>query len=173
MGVEVRASSPRPVNLEGSLGPLLPGTTSGSPSKAADTLLAFLFYRVNPFLFPFRAYTYLLTPPTPQTRPTLEQGWGALSGTLYLTQPSGFAGTTLWFCPSGLPTPAVSAAVTWTLPFLSVPPLVRGCLHALGMGSQPSHQLGESPSATLAASHKPPCPHSRPQTCHPSMRSSP
>lgn len=121
-----RASSPRPVNLERFTGPpSFPGTTSGSPSKTADTLLAFLFYRVNPFLFPFRAYTYLLTPPTPQSYALHwsrggEHWWDPVSySALWPRGP-------LWFCPSGLPTPAVSAAVTWTLPFLSVPPLVRG-----------------------------------------------
>ena len=63
-----RAPSPSPVNLGRFTGPpSFPGPMSGSPRKAADTLLTFLFYGVNPFLFPFRAYTCLLTPPALQS----------------------------------------------------------------------------------------------------------
>lgn len=48
--------------------PCFPGTISGPPSKAADILPPLLFYKVNPRLFPCRAYTHPVVPPTIQSQ---------------------------------------------------------------------------------------------------------
>lgn len=165
MGLPAQAQS----TWKGSLAPpSFPGTTSGSPSKAADTLLTFLFYRVNPFLFPFRAYTCLLTPPTPQSYALHwsrggEHCWDPVSYSAFWPRGA------LWFRQGGLPTPLFQqlSPDSWTLPFFSVPPLVRGTPACWGWAASLATSWGESPSATCFAPPKPPCPHSRPQTCHP------
>ena len=134
-----------------------PGTTSGSPSKAADILLTFLFYRVNPFLFPFRAYTCLLTPPTPQSYALHwsrggEHCWDPVSYSALWPRGA------LWFHQGGLPTPLFQqlSPDSWTLPFLSVPLLVRGTPACWGWAASLATSWGESPSAMCFAPPKPP-----------------
>lgn len=59
---------------EGSLFFTFPGTTSESPSKAADILLPLLVYKVNSFLFLHGGYTHLGILPTHQRLgPLLEE----------------------------------------------------------------------------------------------------
>ena len=89
-----RAPSPSPVNLGRFTGPpSFPGPMSGSPRKAADTLLTFLFYGVNPFLSSPSGRLPVCSPhPLFRVTPYIGAGVGSIGGTLCLTHPSSLGG---------------------------------------------------------------------------------